>query len=66
MLGLKALDLETPLWVGTPEPVERGGGQEMDGRAVEKRPRWEREISHSVAVVEALDIRRAAQQVLYA
>jgi hypothetical protein len=26
-VGTKALDLETPLWVAVPEPVERSSGQ---------------------------------------
>src|SRR5207249_215632 len=56
-VGTKSLDLETSLWVEVPEPVERGAGQEMDRRAIEKRPRWEREIGDRVPVVQACDIR---------
>src|SRR5207249_9974289 len=56
-VGTKSMDLKTPLRVEVPKPVERGGGQEMDRRAVEKRPRWEREIGDRVPVVQACDIR---------
>jgi hypothetical protein len=56
-VGTKALDLGLPVRIGIPESIERGGGQEIDGRAVEKRPRWERELGDGVLVVEALDIR---------
>ena len=56
-VGTKALDLETPLRIEVPEPVERGCCQQMDRRTVEKRPRWEREIGDGLPVVEAFDIR---------
>ena len=56
-VGTKALDLETPLRIAFPEPVKRGCSQEMDRRAVEKRPRWESEIGDGVPVVEAFEIR---------
>lgn len=35
-----SVDLETPFRMELPEPVERGRCQDMDSRAVEKRPRW--------------------------
>ena len=56
-VGSKSLDLEPPLRIEVMEPVERGGGQEMDRRAVEKYPRGKGEVGDGAPVVEAFDIR---------
>src|SRR5712691_2448889 len=52
----ETLDLETPLWIELPQPVERGCRQQMDGRAIEERSRGQLEIGDRIPVVETLDV----------
>src|SRR5438093_7557182 len=52
----KSADFESPLRVQRPQPIERGGGQQVYRRTVEEGPLWKAELRNSLPVLEALDI----------
>jgi len=57
MFGRNRRTSKRPLRVQLPQPIERGRGQQMHERTVEKCTLWQTEVGDGIPVIEALDIR---------
>jgi hypothetical protein len=52
----KPSDLEAPLWIQHPQPIERGRGQQMHEGTVKKGTLGQTEVGDGIPVLEAFDI----------